>query len=183
MLSDQQLALLHTRFVVPVITGQILRGNERLDDVTEYSFNTVLSDLEPDTALLCIALCAQNLSAHCGKLPSARMLRLGTDRIVEDYGALWLATDSGVPVDEDHIATAISFIPEDLESMAHLLEATLTDLPPESVNAAKLCDLLAGQAIAHIDIAEQKLEQHSLPVSRRAALKGNVIEFPVMQRA
>jgi hypothetical protein len=183
MLSDQQLALLHTRFVVPVITGQILRGNERLDDVTEYGFNTVLSDLEQDTALLCIALCAQNLSAHCGKLPAARMLRIGADKIVEDYGALWLATDSGTPVDEDHITTALSFIPEDLEAMAHLLEATLADLPEDSGIAAKLCDLLAAQATAHIDIAERKLEQHRLPVNRRAAMKGNVIEFPTMQRA
>lgn len=183
MLSDQHLALLHTRFVVPVMTGQILRGDERMDDVTEYAFNSVLSELQPDTALLCIALCAQNLSAHCGRLPAARMLRAGANKIVEDYGALWLANDSGAEMDASHVATALSFIPEDLETMAHLLEATLADLPSESGIAAKLCDILSVQATAHIDMAERTLERHSLPPARRPAMQDNILPFPVLQRA
>ncbi len=167
-LSDQDLALLHTKFVVPIVVGQILRGDETLDETSEYVLNTVIADLQADTALLCVALCAQRLAAHCGHLPVARMLRAEADRVVEEYGAPWLARNRGADIAAGDAMKMLGYLPEDLEAMAHLLDATLGEMQQQKSPAGRLCDLLAVQAHEHMDDAEAQLQRLQVKRGHRA---------------
>lgn len=193
--DDQMLARLHVRFVVPMIIGQVLRGEEIYDDVAEYTINSMISAGKPDTALLCIALSAQALAAHCYDLPAARMLKAEADRIVGEYGPVWSANEQNPDgVNDQDVMALLSFIPEDLEALAHMLDATLGAMKDPDDLAASLCDLLAVQAYEHMDIAETELQAVDIPLRSRmpddhfchwqAAPPevDNIIPFPSLQR-
>jgi hypothetical protein len=171
-LPDRDLALLHTKFIVPVVIGQILRGDEALDDTAEYLLNTVIADLTPDSALLCIALCAQPLCARYPAMPAACMLRAEADRIVEEYGSLWLAHDrKNTAIDQALVRQTLSYVPEDLEAMAHLLDATLAELSRPDGERARVCDLLGLQA-------HEKMEQAETQALKLKASRG-ARHFPI----
>ena len=56
MLSDQNLAVLSNDLQVPRIIGDVLCGVETLGDDGRFALHGLLSDMEPDAALLAIAL-------------------------------------------------------------------------------------------------------------------------------
>lgn len=189
------LARLHAEFVVPVVMGRILRGEEALDDVAEYAMNEIIGELPPDTALLCIALCSQQVAAHLHHLPIARTLRIMADLVVNEYAPACLAAGEGGngPAGAE-LAALLSRVPEDLEALADLLGATMGELDETRLTAAILCDILREQARACKDIAEADLVGAAAPpaaipspaaarvppASRPApaVCRGNVIPFP-----
>lgn len=192
------LARLHAEFVVPVVMARILRGEEELDDVAEYAMNEIMGELPPDTALLCIALCSQQVAAHLHHLPIARTLRIMADLVVNEYVPVCLAAESGNEPAKAELAALLSRVPEDLEALADLLGATIGELDETRLTAAILCDILREQARACKDIAEADLAGPAFPdvtlsaavpapaaaraehASRPAPVvcRGNVIPFP-----
>jgi hypothetical protein len=186
-LTETDLALLHSKFVVPMVVQEMLRGLEPLDDVAEYSMHDILGELQPDTALLCIALCAQHVGAHTAHLPIGKMLELHAERIVDEYGALWLAYErSNITIDDEQVAELLVHIPEDLEAMGDMLLALCGDLEEDHAVSAILCDILGTEAHMHMEFAEMKLEklaildtelEDAIPVTA-AISGGNVVAFP-----
>ena len=157
-LNDNELAKLHAKFVVPVAVDQMLHAQEALDDVAEYTMHDIIGSLQPDTALLCIAMCAQHVSAHCGHLLIAHALRAEADMVVNEYGPLWLANEAGAQnLREEEIIRLLRHIPEDLEALGDLLEATCAELDENAPIPAILCDILMTQARAHMEFAELEL--------------------------
>ena len=116
LLSDAQLAALHAKFVVPVAVSRILNRLEPMDDVAEYMIAEMLGAMKPETALLCLALCAQHVAAHCHTLPIGRLLGLEAERMIEDYGPAWLAQEKGDFLDSA-AADGPHYTPEDLEAL------------------------------------------------------------------
>src|SRR5688500_4934971 len=90
-LTDHDLARLHAKFVVPIVVDQILKDEEPLDDIAEHAINEILFELCPDTALLCLAMCARHVAEATVNLPISRALANQCDQIIEEYGPLWLA--------------------------------------------------------------------------------------------
>jgi hypothetical protein len=194
-IAESTLAKLHAKFVVPVAVERMLRGEEPLDDVAEYALNDIIGELQPDTALLCLALCAQHVATRLSYLPIARTLLMQAETIIGEYGPVWLANEAGSTLpNEKSLRALLSHIPEDLEALGDLLGATLGELDDDSTSvAAILCDILSGQAAAHKETAEAELDQimASAPLrpsaggakkpvraEKAANLGDNVILFP-----
>ncbi len=169
-LNRHDLARLHAKFVVPIVVDRMLHDEETLDDIAEHAMNELLAELCPDTALLCIALCARHVAKTVPDLPAGGTLALAADKIADEYGALWLAHER----DPDSLADSaveqtLAHIPEDLETMRDLLDALMADLEEDHCVAAILCDILSAQADYHKDLALVELAQINLRPAPRPA--------------
>lgn len=191
-LSDHDLARLHAKFVVPMVVDQMLRDEEPLDDVAEHAMNEILFELCPDTALLCIAMCARHIARDTEHLSISKALTLETDQIINEYGPLLIAHEKEPHrLNDDEIKAILIHIPEDFEALRDLLEATMGELEEDHSTAAILCDILSIQADHHRDMAEIELQSLNLrPQNRpqepeqKSELGGeNIIAFPIKKRA
>lgn len=180
-LKDKELAALHAKFIVPVIMSRMLNNLETLDDVAEYVLHDMIGGHQPDTALLCIALCSQNIAAHANHLPIGRMLKIEADRIVEEYGPLWIRHASGQSLDNVVVGDALSHTPEELESLGDLLLATCGELGEDKRNARILAEILGTEAHMHKEEAESMLEEVFVPET--ATDMSNVVMFPGLRAA
>mgnify|MGYP006909089471 CR=1 FL=1 len=188
-LNDQDLARLHAKFVVPIVIDQMLRDEEPLDEIAEHAMNEIFLDLCPDTALLCLALCARHIARATTHLPASRALESQAGQIIDEYGPLWMAHEANpAAMNPATVRELLCYIPEDLEALRDLLELTLNELEEDHCVAAILCDILSLQADHHRDMAELELAQLSLlPQSREDTetqkfYGDNVIAFPLVNR-
>ncbi len=145
---------LHAHLVVPLIVGDILSGRETLDEESRYALHDALSEIDPDSALLAIALSAQHLASQfMGSVPVALAVKFEAEKILQEYGPDWLSNYYGGPVDEQALFDMLQTMPEDLEAMADLIDALRSSLSVRGT-AQDLCDILSIQARAHMEIAD-----------------------------
>jgi hypothetical protein len=200
MITDKDLARLTNRLQVPLVVQDILDGKESLTGDIQYALHEILSNYQPDSALLCIALSAKRIAQRFMHLaPSMAVLRMDCERIIEDYARLWLDHARKRPVDDNLLMDTLSDIPEDLESLAELLDCAAMYLERKNAEAAGLCEILAIQARSQALIADSfidLMERHTgAPLATtgtgqdnqepgKPAEKGaNVIPFPYYARA
>ena len=178
-LSADERTRLRTDFVVPLILAQMMAGIEPLDEVAEYTVHDIIGDLKPDCGLLCVALCAAEIAGHYPMTPIAGVLGLEAERIIGEFGSLWLRHAAGTAPDNlQMVRESLSYIPEDLEVLADLLDATQAELPEADIITRTLCDMMALQARAHAEAAEDELHDIDLaPMPRAAMASGNVVAF------
>ncbi len=186
MLQDKELANLTNSLQVPMIMQDLLEGRETLEPDVRYGIHEILSEYYPDSALLCLALSARKIATFLQKRYGLmRALKLECDRIVEEYAPLWLDHAYKRTLDETTLFETLSQIPEDLESLAELLEVDAVFLRGEEPLPAELCRILSLQARAQILVAESYLEAYTTQIEKQAdALPmlvslNNVIPFPV----
>ncbi len=187
-LNDQDLARLHAKFIVPIVIDQMLNEQETLDDIAEHALNEIFFDLSPDTALLCLALCGRHLANNTAELPISKALEAQAQQIIDEYGPIWLAHEKNpYSLNKSAVKDLLCYIPEDLEALRDLFEATIGELEEDHCTAAILCDILSLQADHHRDMAELELQELDLtPQSREEqrqtseaiASADNVIIFP-----
>ena len=194
MLSEHDLAGLTNRLQVPLIIQDILNDQGALTDDVQYGLHEILSDYEPDSALLCIALSARKIATRFQhRVANLAVLKIECDRIIADYAELWLNNAKDRPVDDNLVFDTLMNIPEDLEGLAELLEINKAFLQRHSADAANLCEILIVQANAQILVAETFVEimdtdseedimandngLADIP-AQAAATGGNVIQFP-----
>lgn len=162
-LVDKDLAALHAKFVLPLIMDDILNDLEPFDDIAEQAINDMLDEYRPDTALICIALCAQRLAAHVDHTTVSQPLMIEANKLVADYGSVWLAYDyaheQGMvkQIETSAIEDVLVHVPEDLETLGCLLDDVMDALGEEHYMAAILIDILAQQAFIHQENAETEL--------------------------
>lgn len=193
MLQTQEFAQLTNTLQVPATMGQILRGEERFSDDIEYGLHEVISNMQPDTALLAIAVSAKTITAahNVKNIPALNVLEMECDRIIEEYGEVWVQNAQNQPVDEDRIFDVLINTAEDLESLAELINTACSMLRGARNNAPHLCDILYVQATSHALIAEaymeaadQAVEQYTEELSANARMsQSNVIQFPIVRSA
>lgn len=187
-LSIEDFTTLQASLIVPVIVGDIMLGTEELDDEARYALHDSLCEIDPDSALLAIALAAQHVAApYIGRVPVAIAVKYESEKLLQEYGPEWLANYHGGPVDEDVLFDLLQTLPEDLEAMADLLDAMRASIVNDPV-AAALCEILSVQARAHMDVADYiigELEAALFGADRQAETEqpvfhtNNVIEFPL----
>ncbi|MBU0858758.1 MAG: hypothetical protein KJ667_02365 [Alphaproteobacteria bacterium] len=180
-LSADDRTRLRTDFVVPLILSQMCAGLEPLDDVAEYTIHDIIGDLKPDCGLLCLALCASEIAAYYPHAPIAGTLALESERIIAEFGSLWLHHSTGLQAQNDirTIRESLVHIPEDLEVLADLLDATQATLDEADITGRTLCDMMALQARAHAESAEDELHNINLmPLPRAATEQAKIIPFP-----
>lgn len=159
MLSDRDLALLTNRLQIPLIVQDIQSGRSMLSPDVEYGLHEVLSDYQPDAALLCIALSARKVAtANIEAAPTMAVMKMEADRILADYAELWMSHAARRPIHNDDLFETLENIPEDLEAMSELLEINTAVLREKNEEVAGLCEILAVQARAHVIVAETFIE-------------------------
>lgn len=200
MLGNKDLAILTNRLQVPLIISDILNGEGALTDDVFMGLHEILSDDQPDSALLSIALSAKQIATtHQDANASIALLSIECDRIIFEYGQLWLRNAQSKDLDDNLVFETLVHIPEDLEALNELLEITKLYLTTRDPEAASLCDIMCTQAKAQGMIAETflesmndlpeeniwgapaNLEQSIAPEIAEQALEtaaNNVIQFP-----
>jgi len=189
MLKPKQLATIVNRLQVPVIVSDILNGDAALSADVQYGLHEVISELQPDSALLCVALSAKKIASKFHDAsPSMKILEMESARIIEDYAELWLLNAEDREINEVDALDAVSRSAEDLESMAELLDLNMHSLKSINAEAWALCDILSVQSRAHALIAEAYIETlesvlgaapKMQTVIADKALSDNVIQFPI----
>ena len=189
-IKQEDLVRLEARFVLPVIIQAMLKGEETLDDIAEYAINEMLDEFYPDTSLLCLALCARHIAASTDHTLISKALMIEADNIIQDYGVQWLvdgsAKDLSYDLDHDELLAQLEHIPEDLEALADLFDATIQALDENHMPAAILLDILSEHARWQQSQAEDllfklthspDLPAHIVAQSQNAS-DDNVIPFP-----
>ena len=160
ILPEKQLSLLHTHLVVPIAVGDILYNNMQVEEDTQYGLHEALSEIDPDSALLAIAISAKHIALqHVRDIPVAAALSLECSKIIDDYGPDWLTNFNKGPIDEDSLRATLIHVPEVLEAMADLLDTLRASLPEDNGSTSILCNILSIQARAHMEIAEYILNE------------------------
>jgi hypothetical protein len=186
-LSIEDFTTLQASLIVPVIVGDIMLGTEPLDDEARYALHDSLCEIDPDSALLAIALAAQHVAApFVGKIPVAIAVKYESEKLLQEYGPEWLANYQGGPVNEDVLFELLQTLPEDLEALADLLDAMSTSIVHDET-ARALCEILSVQARAHMDVADYIIGEleAALYGTPQEAMEpahtntNNVIEFPL----
>lgn len=200
--TKEDVARLHAYLVVPMAVQEAILCAAPLEPDTQYGLHVSLSEIDPDSALLAIALSAHHIAAqYMHDIPVAIALKIESEKIIADYAPDWLAHYHSHPVQGDDLFDLLSNVPEDLESMADLLESVQASIRDPQDPCAALCSVLAIQARAHMEIADyvltelenERLEDmgwtdgichHQAPVLFDLPLKegGNVILFPAHRR-
>ena len=192
MLSDRELAKLTNTLQVPLVVQDILDGEGALTPDVQYGLHEVLSNYQPDSALLCIALSARKIgNAYLGHCTNMAVMRMEADRMIADYAELWLNHAEDQNLDDNLVFDTLEQIPEDLEALAELLEINMTTLRLDNDNedVAGLAEILAVQARSHVLIADtfiELMDQAESPEPQapvQAAYNDNVIQFPGTARA
>lgn len=188
MLSNKDLAVLTTKLQVPVIVTDILDGEGELTSDVQYGLHEVISEYQPDTALLSIALSAWRVaSIYAEASPSMKVLSIEAERIIDEYGDIWLKNARNQSIDSDAVFDVLVNTAEDLESLAELLELNGTFLRAKDEQAAGICDILYIQASAHAMIADEFLRVAdeaaeaavtNIPEIVAPVMTDNVIPFP-----
>ncbi len=196
--TKEDVARLHAYLVVPVAVSDALACAAPLEGETQYGLHVALSEIDPDSALLAIALSAYRIAQdYVGIVPVASALKMESDKIIQDYAPDWLAHYHDHPVQGDALYDLLCHVPEDLESLADLLESLQASIRDTQDPAHTLCAVLAIQARAHMEIAEyviNELENENLspeedgdrfnvPTLFAEEMPGsNIILFPMHRR-
>lgn len=186
MLQAKDLALLSNRLQTPVITSNILGGQEALSDDVRYGLHDLISDQQPDTALLSIALSAKTIATRFkDQSPNLNILSMECDRIIEEYGEIWLQNAQNQYIDESTVFDVLLNTAEDLEGLAELLDYNHQSLSHINEEASELCDILHVQAKAHaliaeefLSLADQALVKEFEDNNYTEVFTNNVIPFP-----
>ncbi|MGB4107464.1 MAG: hypothetical protein WBK55_06685 [Alphaproteobacteria bacterium] len=156
MLNKKELATVANRLQVPLIISDILAGEGELTDDVHYGLHSVISDLQPDSALICIALGGLKIAnAYHVASPGLAVLKIQCESIIDDYAPLWLQNAEEENVTEHDALDALSNVSEDLEGLADLLTLAVDFLQSKDADAASLAKILSIQAKAQSVIADE----------------------------
>lgn len=187
MLSDRDLAKLTNTLQVPLVVQDIIDGQSTLTPDVQYGLHEIISNYQPDSALLCIALSARKIAAqYQARSPNMAVMKMECDRMIADYAELWLDHAEENHLDDNVVFDTLEQIPEDLEALAELLEMNLIILQVHDENLAGVSEALAVQARSHvlvadtfIDMIDQDIESDiAEPQGALQAYNDNVIQFP-----
>lgn len=171
---------LNKKLYVPLMVRDLLLGG-RLKDQERYSLHEIISDFQPDSALLAMALATLEITNTQGyPTTSLKFLRNHCERIVDEYGPLWLEHAQAKKVNDTVLFETLAKIPEDLETLAELLQINADFLRDHDKKAAALLDIFVIQSNAHSIIAGEYvdvMDAGPMPELAPAVFSGNVIPF------
>lgn len=154
-ITQDQFEQMKQQLIVPLAVSDILAHDLKVEPDMQYGLHMALSEVDPDSALLAISLCAQDLAAKClNRAPIAVALQKEAADLLADYGPTWLRNNLNAPIPSHVYEDILDTVPEDLESLADLLDALEADLNEENSSTARLARLLSIQARAHMEIAD-----------------------------
>lgn len=154
-ISKQQFDQMRQQLIVPLAVSDILQHELNVEPDMQYGLHMALSEIDPDSALLAIAMCASDLAIKTkNRAAIACALEKEANDILQDYGPKWLHHNLNAPISSHLYQEILDTVPEDLEALADLMDALRSDLDEKDTPMAMLLKLLTVQARAHMEIAD-----------------------------
>lgn len=191
MMNNKELAWVAAKLYVPVAACKSMDIDKEMEPDAHYALHDTLADMQPDEALLSIAITAKHIAkCYAGTNSGTEVLALECDRIIEEYGPLWIQHEKSGKRDNSYLVSILDNIPEDLETLAELIEVNLAYASYDNQVIADICEILQIQAGAHAIIAEEFLsvmemaevqnrKTRKMPSGFMAAnVADNVVAFP-----
>ncbi len=148
------------QLIVPLAVSDILRHELNVEADMQYGLHMALSEVDPDSALLAIALCTLDLSKKTKERAAiSTALEKEASDILTDYAPKWLHHNLNSPIPSHLYEEMLDTVPEDLEALADLIDALRADLEEEGTAIDTLLKLLSIQARAHMEIADFVLSE------------------------
>jgi len=155
-MNSQDLAKIANRLQVPVIANHIMDDPAILNDDMHFALHDLLSDMQPDSALLSIALTAKSIcQQYITASESMAIMDIECQRVISDYGQLWVQDGKQEAEDALELYDSMSYISEDLEYFIDMLELNIAYLRSKDETAATIFEILLAQTKAHFLIAEE----------------------------
>lgn len=159
-LPEDQIGQLQQHLIVPLAVADIIKHDLDVEPEMQYGLHMALSEIDPDSALLAIALCARDLADKSIEYAYiANALQKETNEIINEYGPVWLRYLNRGPMPTEVFKNILKTVPEDLEALADLMDALCADIEDENSATFALASLLCIQARAHMEIADFMLEE------------------------
>lgn len=188
-LDNVHIQALENDFILPIVIRQMMQGLEPLDQIAALTMHDILEELEPDTALLCIALSARKIALHCAHMPAAGMLEKETNRQIAYYGPLWLIhTQQNDMLDDQEVFSLLSRIPDDLQALGQFIGNMRAQISIKDRVPCILCEILGGQAETFKGRALSMLRSTIIQQNINDVMAGvpdtekDIIAFPVMKK-
>lgn len=188
-LNDQQIIRLHNDLGVPTMVHDVLQGRLALDDVAIYTLDVTLSEFQPDTALLAMALSAAHIAHElAGSGPLAKALGVEAGRIAHDIGPFWIGHADGLldPSHETAVMRILDAMHENFEILADLISALRPQMAAGS-ELATISDIITEHAEIFMAGIEACLNPDAEDISVAAAQAApvfytdNVVAFPALR--
>lgn len=186
-MNTQTLAALTNKLQAPMIVSDILTGKDKNED-THYALSALISEMQPDAAILAIALSMRNIvGPYLKASPSLQMTEIECTKIIEDYAHQWSTQPLTAETSAEESFDTLEKISEDLEYIEELLDLNMNYLQAKDLGATELCKLLKSQANTHRMIADllcSTIETDTMPAiltpEETLSLTGdNVVAFPM----
>ena len=175
-MNNKDLALLTTKLHVPLIVRDMLEAPENFAADINYNLHDIISDMQPDAAILSMALSIQRICQNLPKDSYVPALEIACDRIIDDYGPCWLAHANDEDVDNSYLMELLTHLPEDLETLNEFMDLVMAFVPEDSM-AYDILETMRIQAGAHSLIAETFLEAAEAQYSEE--IKSLELETPI----
>jgi hypothetical protein len=194
-MTDSALAAMISALEVPLMVQDIVNGALAYNDDMNYTLHHMLSDMGPDDAMMAIALSVPKIiAAHKSASPLLQALSLECEHILAEYGPVLSARGKRAQeeMDENELIGILGHIPEDLESLAEMIDLAYFTLSKSDEKAAALLNIMSTQARSQQLIAEEYIEVLNAAVTQgdaggpaqtdvTAYTTDNVIQFPGTQ--
>ena len=159
-MTKDQFEQMRQQLIVPLAVSDILFHEIRVESDMQYNLHAALSEIDPDSALLAIALCARDVAIKTkDRVSIATALEKESTNILEDYAPNWLRHNVNSPIPSHLYEEILYTVPEDLEALADLMDALRADLNEQGTAIDTLLKLLSIQARAHMEIADFVLSE------------------------
>lgn len=182
-IKPKDLALMASHLQAPMVIADILSKRSDLDDDTRFGLHDLLSEMQPDSVLLTIALAVKPVAeAFAPASASMGVMAMECGRLMEEYGHAWLAQLRQQDPGRISSAEILGDMIEDLEYFIELLELGIDFLRAKDALSAEIFEILFVQARAHLLIAEEFLHAASSVIppmlAQQALAANNIIQFP-----
>lgn len=165
IMDNKELTMLYSFFELPSIVSNLLEKNKELSAEEEYNMHEILCEMQPDSVLIAMALCARNIATHINNERSNKLLSHAA-YITNEYASEWLANaNEESSSDIEDLQSLLAEAPEDLSIMSCLLTSCAASIKDKKSPLAKICNIMAIQsasqsdiAIAYLDAIEKSLE-------------------------
>ena len=159
-LTKEEVEQLRQHLIVPLAISDILKHDLDIAPDMHYGLHLALSEVDPDSALLAIALCSIDIAHKASAIsPIAMAIQKEAQDILADYARGWMRKNINSPLPSHVYEEILETVPEDLESLADLLDALFVDIDDEAHELSVLTKLLSIQARAHMEIADYVLAE------------------------
>jgi CheY-like chemotaxis protein len=153
-MNHQALAALINKLQAPLVVSDILTGKETGEE-SSYALTRMISDMQPDAAILAIALSMRKIvQPYLKASPSLQMTEIECTRLTEDYAHQWTTQPLNAETPYAEAFETLEQAAEDLEYLEELLDLNINYLNSKDIGGVALCRLLRTQTIAQRHICE-----------------------------